>query len=51
MSSATAFQIGPDGTFATTRDGKINVGFCDGHAETILQSDTKKVRISPYELR
>ena len=30
------------------RDGKINVGFCDGHAETVLQSDLAKVRVSPY---
>ncbi|CAN5709666.1 hypothetical protein BH09PLA1_BH09PLA1_20500 [soil metagenome] len=33
------------------RDGKINVGFCDGHAEAIQQSDARRVRISPYEVR
>jgi len=33
------------------RDGKINVGFCDGHGESIQQSDMTKVRISPYEIR
>lgn len=27
---------------------KINVGFCDGHAETVLQKDFGNVRISPY---
>jgi prepilin-type processing-associated H-X9-DG protein len=30
------------------RDGKVNVGFCDGHAETVLQGDFSKVRVSPY---
>lgn len=30
------------------RDGKINIGFCDGHAETVLQGDFKNVRVSPY---
>jgi prepilin-type processing-associated H-X9-DG protein len=28
--------------------GRINVGFCDGHAETVLQSDFSRVRVSPY---
>jgi prepilin-type processing-associated H-X9-DG protein len=28
--------------------GRINVGFCDGHAESVLQSDFKRVRVSPY---
>jgi prepilin-type processing-associated H-X9-DG protein len=42
---------GPDGFYSNTKDGKINVGFCDGHAESILQSNAKRVRISPYELR
>jgi prepilin-type processing-associated H-X9-DG protein len=42
---------GVDGFYSHARDGKINVGFCDGHAETILQSNAKRVRISPYELR
>ena len=28
--------------------GRVNIGFCDGHAETVLQSDFRKVRISPY---
>ena len=27
---------------------KINVVFCDGHGETIVKGDEKKVRISPY---
>jgi prepilin-type processing-associated H-X9-DG protein/prepilin-type N-terminal cleavage/methylation domain-containing protein len=30
--------------------GKINVAFCDGHAETVLQSDFRKVRVSPYKI-
>jgi prepilin-type processing-associated H-X9-DG protein len=30
------------------RDGKLNVIFCDGHAETILQSKLDQVRVSPY---
>ena len=30
------------------RDGKINVGFCDGHAETVLQGKFNEVRVSPY---
>jgi prepilin-type N-terminal cleavage/methylation domain-containing protein/prepilin-type processing-associated H-X9-DG protein len=29
-------------------DGRINVVFCDGHAETILQSKFDQVRVSPY---
>jgi prepilin-type N-terminal cleavage/methylation domain-containing protein/prepilin-type processing-associated H-X9-DG protein len=29
-------------------DGKINVVFCDGHAETVLQSKFSQVRVSPY---
>src|SRR5689334_11497334 len=36
---------------ADVRDGKINVGFCDGHGESIQQSDMNRVRISPYELK
>ncbi|HEV2295002.1 MAG TPA: prepilin-type N-terminal cleavage/methylation domain-containing protein [Tepidisphaeraceae bacterium] len=27
---------------------KLNVGFCDGHAETVLLKDFRNVRISPY---
>jgi prepilin-type processing-associated H-X9-DG protein len=30
------------------RDGKVNVVFCDGHAETVLQSRFNEVRVSPY---
>jgi len=30
------------------REGRVNVGFCDGHGETVLQSQMKRVRISPY---
>jgi prepilin-type N-terminal cleavage/methylation domain-containing protein/prepilin-type processing-associated H-X9-DG protein len=30
------------------REGKVNVGFCDGHGETIQQSLMKNVRVSPY---
>ena len=30
------------------KDGRINVAFCDGHAETIMKSTYKKVRITPY---
>ncbi|HEY0008687.1 MAG TPA: prepilin-type N-terminal cleavage/methylation domain-containing protein [Tepidisphaeraceae bacterium] len=29
--------------------GKINVAFCDGHAETVTLQNFKKVRISPYK--
>jgi prepilin-type processing-associated H-X9-DG protein len=29
-------------------NGKINVGFCDGHAESVLQANFKSVRVSPY---
>ena len=42
---------GPDGMYSGSRDGKINVGFCDGHAETVLQSNSRGVRVVPYELR
>ncbi|MDW8261582.1 MAG: hypothetical protein RMJ35_03575, partial [Phycisphaerales bacterium] len=31
-----------------TRDGRINVAFADGHAETVAQHELRKVRISPY---
>jgi len=31
------------------RNGKLNVAFADGHAETMLQDDLKKVRVSPYK--
>ena len=31
----------------TFKNGRINVGFCDGHGETVLQSDFHKVRVSP----
>jgi prepilin-type N-terminal cleavage/methylation domain-containing protein/prepilin-type processing-associated H-X9-DG protein len=31
------------------RNGKINVAFVDGHAETILQDNLKKVRVAPYK--
>jgi prepilin-type N-terminal cleavage/methylation domain-containing protein/prepilin-type processing-associated H-X9-DG protein len=30
------------------REGKINVGFCDGHGETVQQSLMSRVRVSPY---
>jgi prepilin-type N-terminal cleavage/methylation domain-containing protein/prepilin-type processing-associated H-X9-DG protein len=30
------------------RDGKINVVFADGHAETVLQANFNQVRVSPY---
>jgi len=32
----------------TGNAGKINIGFCDGHAETVLQGDFQRVRVSPY---
>lgn len=32
------------------RDGRINVGFCDGHAETVQIFNFKNVRVSPYRL-
>ena len=28
--------------------GKINIVFCDGHAETVFRDDFKRVRVSPY---
>lgn len=31
------------------RNGKLNVAFVDGHAETIQQGDLKKVRVAPYK--
>lgn len=33
---------------STYADPKINVGFCDGHAETVLLGEFKGVRVSPY---
>jgi prepilin-type processing-associated H-X9-DG protein/prepilin-type N-terminal cleavage/methylation domain-containing protein len=32
-----------------TRGGRINVAFADGHAETVLQDDMARVRVSPYK--
>ena len=32
------------------RGGKINVAFCDGHGETVLNSDFTKVKVTPYRL-
>jgi prepilin-type N-terminal cleavage/methylation domain-containing protein/prepilin-type processing-associated H-X9-DG protein len=29
-------------------NGKINVGFCDGHAETVQEAKFNQVRVSPY---
>ncbi|WP_428940467.1 type II secretion system protein [Fontivita pretiosa] len=34
--------------FWEVRNGRINVGFADGHAETVLAEDFRKVRVSPY---
>lgn len=31
------------------RNGKLNVAFADGHAETVLQDNFKRVRVSPYK--
>jgi len=31
--------------------GKLNVAFADGHAETVQQGDFKRVRISPYRIQ
>ena len=36
------------GKVTTATGGKIDIGFCDGHAETVAQSDFRRVRISPY---
>ncbi|MGF1632653.1 MAG: type II secretion system protein [Phycisphaerae bacterium] len=33
------------------RTGRINVGFVDGHAETVQRGEFQKVRVSPYEYR
>jgi len=30
------------------RGGKVNIGFCDGHAETVSQTDFARVKITPY---
>ena len=32
----------------TRHNKKINVAFCDGHGETVLESGFDKVRVSPY---
>jgi prepilin-type N-terminal cleavage/methylation domain-containing protein/prepilin-type processing-associated H-X9-DG protein len=37
-----------DGTYVECR---INVAFADGHAETVMQGDFHKVRVSPYAPR
>jgi prepilin-type N-terminal cleavage/methylation domain-containing protein/prepilin-type processing-associated H-X9-DG protein len=39
-------KIGP--AIWQVRDGRINVGYCDGHAETVLSSNFNQVRVSPY---
>lgn len=31
------------------KNGKLNVAFADGHAETVLQDNFKRVRVSPYK--
>jgi prepilin-type N-terminal cleavage/methylation domain-containing protein/prepilin-type processing-associated H-X9-DG protein len=36
------------GTTNIFRNGKINVGFADGHGETLDQAAIKAVRVSPY---
>jgi len=30
------------------KNSRINIAFCDGHAETVLTSDFGRVRVSPY---
>jgi prepilin-type processing-associated H-X9-DG protein len=30
--------------------GRINVAFCDGHADSVARGDFSKVRISPYRV-
>jgi len=30
------------------RNSRIDIGFCDGHAETVLTSDFGRIRVSPY---
>jgi len=30
------------------RNSRINIGFCDGHAETVMTSDFGRVQVSPY---
>ena len=32
------------------RGGRLNVAFCDGHAETVLRDDLTKVKVTPYKL-
>lgn len=31
------------------KNGKLNVAFADGHAETVLQDNFRRVRVSPYK--
>jgi prepilin-type N-terminal cleavage/methylation domain-containing protein/prepilin-type processing-associated H-X9-DG protein len=37
-----------NGTFV---EGKVNVAFADGHADTVQQGDFNKVRVTPYQPR
>ena len=38
------------GTIGSTKAGKLNVGFCDGHAETVNRGDFKNVKVTPWDL-
>ena len=40
-----------NGAQVTYVESRINVAFADGHAETVLQGDFNKVRVSPYPPR
>lgn len=31
------------------RDGRINIAFCDGHAESVRRDEFSRVRLSPYK--
>jgi prepilin-type N-terminal cleavage/methylation domain-containing protein/prepilin-type processing-associated H-X9-DG protein len=43
--SGTIFRFDPK-----AKAGRINVAFCDGHADTVSRGDFSKVRISPYRV-
>ena len=36
------------GAMWDVREGRVNVGFCDGHGETVPQSLMRNVRVTPY---
>ena len=45
-----AKEVSPGKYSDSEANGRINIGFADGHAESVARTDFAKVRVSPYRI-